>query len=650
MDPGRAGAWRLALALCVALALWPLFKYQLGPDRELRLRFPTVGWPVTGSVTFQRGMHPPKARELSPEDVSPVTGDGIPEGQQELRIPLPRDARAAQLRLQGVPATLTQVTWVSQRSPPLWGDAHPAQPFTQEGFEGGVHVRVPRLSPGLWALERVDLYQVLLTWGLLWLALETRWGRGRVADFGRRRWGWAKYALGPLLTWGLTWALFFPGLVSYDPMAQWEQVLTGQYVDWHPAFHTWWMGVLTAPTGSLGGMTGLQVVMFAVLLGKVLEELEHWRVPAWARWGTAAWLALSPAVGLNVIAVWKDTAFAQMCLASVLLLLRAERTGRLGVGGAVKLGLCVASLCLLRHNGPLVGLPLLAVGLWRYGDGRARATFAAVAVGVTVFVRGPMYVWMDVQPTPPMLPQVWVIHRLALAARAPDLLPEDAKLLEQIMPLADWRERYDCDNVGRLIFGSSPLLGHQERLVGRGVGLAGVLWRFARAHPQQLLAHQLCVSRYTWALTSNLYVGPFNGGGRAVDPNRMGVRTRTWQARWQARYEDFILRTYYSEGVWRVAVWQPGPSLYLLVAGVLVALRRQRGLSPPWILLAPLLNALSWLLVTPNPDLRFVQSTVLLAPVALALALAPRRVRAEAAARPLPEDAPPMPVPRESAA
>lgn len=629
----RTGCW-LGLAFVVALALWPLFKYQLGPERELRLRLPTQLGPAAGSVTFQRGSHAPKERALSPEDLRVWREDGVPEGAWELRIPIPRDSNSADVFLPGAPVgAVTRVTWVSMRSPPLWGDARPAQPFTEEGVDGGARVQVPRLSPGLWALERVDLYAVLLTWALLWLVLETHWGQGRVADFGRRQWGWARYALVPLLTWGTLWLLFFPAIVSYDPMAQWEQLQQGRYVDWHPAFSTWWMGLLSAPSGSLGGLAGLQVVLFSVLLGKVLEELGHWRVPSWARWMAAVWVALSPTVGINVIAAWKDTGFAMMCLAALLLMLRVERTGRLGVGGAVKLGLCVMSLCLLRHNGPLVGGPLLVLGLWRSEGGAARWALAAVAVGTTLFIRGPVYRLMEVEPMPLMMKQVLVLHRLGLAARVGDLSPADAKLLEQIMPVAEWSERYDCEAVGRIIFGSSPILGHQEELLGgRGTALAGVLWRFARAHPMALVQHQLCVSRYAWALDSHLYVGPFNKNGSTMDPNALGLRTRSWQSRWQAHYERFVLETYFNQDWRRVLVWQPGVSLQLFVVGLLVALWRQRTLTPLWAVAAPLLNALAWLVVTPNPDLRFALSTVLMAPVVLALALAPRQARAGARA------------------
>ncbi len=636
--PGGAhggGSWKLAaLALVAALALWPLFKYQAGPDTELRLRFQAVSGPLTGRVSFQRDGHTPQQRDLTPADLLQVQGEDLPEGMQELRITLPRRTRAAEVVLQGLAdRPVARVTWVSMRSPPLFGDARPEQAFEQRLEGDARHVVVPRLAPGLWNLERVDVYAVLLAWGFLWLVLEARWGQGRAAAFARRQAGWAKYATPPALTWGLLWALFFPGLVSFDPLAQWEQLLDGRYVDWHPAFSTWWMGVMAAPSGSLGGVAGLQLLLFAVVVGKGVEELGHWRVPAWARWGVVAWVALAPAVAINVIAVWKDAPFTLMCLLSVLLLLRAERTGSLGRGGAVALGLCVAALCLLRHNGPVVGGPLLVAALWRYRVKRERLLLAVTAVAAVFLVRVPMYAVMKVKPAASMLHQVFAIHRLGAAARSGDLPPEDVKVLEEFMPLEEWRGRYACEAVGPLIFGS-PIGAHEEKLEGRDADLGGVLWRFAKRHPGVLVEHQLCVSRYVWAPASLLYVGPFNWGGSTIDPNRLGLKTRSWLPRWPGYFEDLVRATYSEPGWLRAIFWQPAVSLYLLLAGVLVATWRQRSLTALGCAQTALINAASWVLVSPNPDLRFLFPTLLFSPFFLAFALAPRRARAGVAAQP----------------
>ena len=308
-------------------------------------------------------------------------------------------------------------------------------------------------------------------------------------------------------------------------------MLSAPACNWHPAFHTWWLGAFALPFQSLGAVSGFQVLLFAMVMGKVLEELGHWGVPAWARWGVVLWTGLSPAVGTNIIAVWKDAPFTLMCLVSVLLLLRLERTGDASLGHALRLGLCVACIGLLRHNGVLVALPVLLTGLWRWPDRRARAVLLATGLGGILFVRGPVYALAKVAPTPSTLTQVLTLHRLGAMAASPYLSPDDARALSELMPLEDWRGRYLCLAVGPLLFAPSPLADAAGRLEGRGLELAGRVARFALQHPGVFFDQWACVTRYVWAYEPNLYLGPFNAFGNTVDYNGFSFITRPWLPR-----------------------------------------------------------------------------------------------------------------------
>ncbi|NBD14486.1 hypothetical protein [Corallococcus silvisoli] len=623
---GARHPWRLAaIALVAVVGLWPLFKYHVGPDNELRVRFPVTPGAPTGSVSFQREGHAPQQWTLEEASLWQHVGDGLPPGMQELHIALPRRAVQADVTLRNVPVRITQVSWVSRREPVGLREA-PALAFDQQAEgDGAVRLHVPALWPGFWALDAADAVYGVSAWLLLWLVLEAGWGRGRVAAFGRRRAGWAKYALPLALAWGSWWAAFFPGLVSFDPLSQWQQLVQGRFSNWHPAFHTWWLGAFAWPFQSLGAASGFQVLLFATAMGKVLEELGHWKVPAWARWGVVLWAGLSPAVGVNIIAVWKDTPFTLMCLVSVSLLLRMERTRDAGAGSALRLGLCVACLGLLRHNGILLAVPALVTGLWRMRDRRARGLLLAAGLGGILFVRGPVHALAKVAPAPPTLTQVLTLHRLGAMAASPDLSEEDARVLESLMPLPAWRARYVCHAVGPLLFDHSPLGAAPERLEGRGLELAGVVARFALRHPGVFLDQALCVTRYVWAYEPKLYVGPFNGQGNTVDPNAFGFRTRSWLPRAQRAREEFFFATTVGGATWtRMLFWQPSLSLYLLLAGLLATWTRQRRVAPLLVFQAALLNTVGWLVLSPNPDLRFLFPTLVAAPLAWAWACAPR--------------------------
>jgi hypothetical protein len=49
----------------------------------------------------------------------------------------------------------------------------------------------------------------------------------------------------PLIVGLIYWLAFFPGVMSYDSVSQWDQLSTFKITDLHPAFHTILMWMLT---------------------------------------------------------------------------------------------------------------------------------------------------------------------------------------------------------------------------------------------------------------------------------------------------------------------------------------------------------------------------------------------------------------------
>ncbi|RKG96040.1 hypothetical protein D7V97_36180 [Corallococcus sp. CA053C] len=133
-----------------------------------------------------------------------------------------------------------------------------------------------------------------------------------------------------------------------------------------------------------------------------------------------------------------------------------------------------------------------------------------------------------------------------------------------------------------------------------------------------------CVTRYVWAYEPRLYLGPFNAFGNTVDYNGYAFITRPWLPRAHLAYMDLFDATARAEPWKQLVFWQPSPSLYLLLAGLLTTLVRQRRVSPLLVFQGALINTAGWLLLSPNPDLRFLFPTLLAAPLAWAWAVAPR--------------------------
>ena len=55
----------------------------------------------------------------------------------------------------------------------------------------------------------------------------------------------ALYTLPMVAVWGIYLLTFFPGMMSPDSNVQWGQILSGQFNDAHPVFHTLSMWLVT---------------------------------------------------------------------------------------------------------------------------------------------------------------------------------------------------------------------------------------------------------------------------------------------------------------------------------------------------------------------------------------------------------------------
>jgi len=175
---------------------------------------------------------------------------------------------------------------------------------------------------------------------------------------------WFIYAAGPLIVWTIYWLAFFPGVISADSLHQWGEILSGRYDDWHPVLHTWLLWLLTRPGHSFGTVSVVQVVLTATLYGHIFAAARRLKTPGWLVSAMVAWLVISPVFGPNVIAVWKDSAFAIAILWVILLMIRIVERGDLTPRNGTLLGLALSLVWLLRHNGPALALPTLFALGW----------------------------------------------------------------------------------------------------------------------------------------------------------------------------------------------------------------------------------------------------------------------------------------------
>jgi hypothetical protein len=95
------------------------------------------------------------------------------------------------------------------------------------------------------------------------------------------RWKWLLFALPLFLVCFFYLLIYWPGLMSPDSLDQWNQLSTGIFNDWHPAFHTFFEWALTRLWGSPASIALFQIFAMGSLVGWGLAEFEKMGTPSW---------------------------------------------------------------------------------------------------------------------------------------------------------------------------------------------------------------------------------------------------------------------------------------------------------------------------------------------------------------------------------
>lgn len=174
------------------------------------------------------------------------------------------------------------------------------------------------------------------------------------------------FALASLITFGIFFLWFlgcYPGSFSPDSISQYTQAVTGNYNDWHPAWHT--LLFFTIPLKITGGWTA-SIVLFQILLFSLLAG--YFALTVFELAGrrymiiSTAFIVLNPYSLQIVMYPWKDVAFAMAAACAMLYAVRIYATDGAWcskIRNLLLLSFMLVSATLFRHNGILFTFFLL---------------------------------------------------------------------------------------------------------------------------------------------------------------------------------------------------------------------------------------------------------------------------------------------------
>ncbi len=221
------------------------------------------------------------------------------------------------------------------------------------------------------------------------------------------RFGWLWFALPSFIIWFFYLLSFWPSAMSPDSIDQWRQVLNGHFRDWHPAFHTMNIWLITKILPSPATVAVAQILALGSIAGWVLSVFQRIGVPKTFLWIASLIFAFIPVNGFMVVTLWKDIAYSAVLLILAVYIFQIVMQNGVWLAypkNWLLLGITLALVSLYRHNGilPACVISFLLICCYRrYWKGMVFASILALIIHTGI--RGPLYDVVEVKRGTPLM-------------------------------------------------------------------------------------------------------------------------------------------------------------------------------------------------------------------------------------------------------
>ena len=309
---------------------------------------------------------------------------------------------------------------------------------------------------------------------------------------------WTLYMIPMLVVWGSVLLVFYPGMMHQDSLVQWSQIISGQYNDYHPVFHTLLIWLLTRIWYSPTIVIVFQILFLSLTVAWGIRILEENGFPRWSGWLLAFLFTLAPLNSNMVIGIWKDIPYSTSLFLFSLMMLKTvfSNGGWLGHRTTwVWLGIASLFVASFRHNGLPIPIFSLVLLMFCYRKWWKRVTlsflFLAALYGV---IRGPLYKGLNVeQPQLGFRYQIMMHHISAHINTGQALTPSEESLANSILPEGDWG--YDCCTALSIMHSPGYL---NLKATTDGSVIQQLFFDLAIKEPSVEFEHLKCVSSIVW--------------------------------------------------------------------------------------------------------------------------------------------------------
>ncbi len=390
------------------------------------------------------------------------------------------------------------------------------------------------------------------------------------------------------------WLAFFPGIMSFDSVYQWDQLATFKITNMHPAINTILMWMLTRIWYSPAIISLFQVIFASLVIGYGLNSiLKVSRLPAYIFIALAIIISANPIVGLMDVTLWKDVLYGFLVLLlSIFMFNIVSSDGEwvLKTRNFILLGCTVAGVWLVRFNGYPIAVASLITILIIYKKYYKHLVYSSlIALTIILFVGGPLYTWFKVNKEIYFSYGLAFIHPVVAYVNSQTdltyLTVYEQQYLNQIYPLnKPWP--YSCYDATVFYYKNANLLP----VIRDPLTMVKIFTKSTAKDPKIMLNHYLCLSSFVWQPNQprNVYLETVLLDNYNVDqtPAWMAYKDVVTQHSLLPDVRGFIKHIVEAESrrdIYRI-LWRPALYMYMFLASLAFFVARTRRMK--WIILS----------------------------------------------------------------
>ena len=312
----------------------------------------------------------------------------------------------------------------------------------------------------------------------------------------RKKGYWLIYSLPMIVVWGIFLLTFWPGMMSYDFITEWDQVVKGVFSDAIPIFHTLFVWFLTRIWFSPSIVIIFQIISLALAVAWGIRILDDRGLPGWAGWVISLAFAFVPLNWNMVLILQKDTMYSVCLFALSLIFLKIIFSNGTCLTSRVILILltvCSLGVSSFRHNGPPIAFTslLILIAIYRKYWRQIISSFA-VFLFLYLFIHGPLIPLLKVDPVNLFKNQIWLHHIAAHYSTGDKFTAAEEASYKRIF--GDTVLQYSCCNI-LTTTRSLESVSHEDEIVPLFASLAV-------REPSLEFQHQACASSIIWEIPS----------------------------------------------------------------------------------------------------------------------------------------------------